>query len=206
MQQNNFFSGFHIKKGSIVSNNVILSKFSGEYIPVKIKSRTLDASTIYPKEIEYDVFEGRNHIGFVYLRDEPNGCYVQRIKNLKPEEFGKFGILADKLEVQYCMDKGLKDFQITSFAAENSHAVHYLRGKRFQGFANKQQIDRFKELFKDADIKSFNFNAMVKYIIDHTPKGERFNTKFLTAIPMYMPKELIQKYVQQLLKNPLIIK
>lgn len=128
------------------------------------------------------------------------------IRNNKQNEYGKFALLADKLEVQYCLDKNMSDFEIRSYADLNSHALHYLRGKRFEGEATPQQIQRFREMFKWAKIKSFDYNTVVKYIIDHTPKGERFNTMFLKEIPMYMPQNLIQKYIRELLQNPLIIK
>ena len=187
-------------------NNLICSKISGEYVPVSIKSRCIPASTYYPKFVEYNIYDRRKRVGCIRLSDTDYGCYVMSIRNNNTKEYGKFALLADKLEVQYCLDKEMPDFEIRSYAAENSHALHYLRGKRFEGEATPQQIKRFREMFKWARIKSFDYNTIVKYIIDHTPKGERFNTMFLKEIPMYMPKELIQKYVAELLKNPLIIK
>ena len=128
------------------------------------------------------------------------------MKNEEPQKYAKIGVFADKLGVQHCLNKGMKDFQIRADAAYNSHAVHYLRGERFEGRANTPKIKRFKEMYPDADIKSFGYNTIVNYIIKHTPKGERFNTMFLKEIPMYMPQMLIKKYVAELLKNPIVFK
>ena len=189
-----------------MSGNIVYSRISDEYIPVNIKSRCINASTYYPASVEYNIYDGRRDVGHVRLSDTDYGCYVMSIRNKKPHEYGKFALLADKLEVQYCLDKKMPNFEIRSYADLNSHALHYLRGIRFEGEATPQQIKRFRELFKWAKIKSFDYNTIVKYIIDHTPKGERFNTMFLKEIPMYMPQELIQKYIAELLKNPLIIK
>ena len=189
-----------------MENNVVFSKISSEYIPVVVKPKIYNATESWPKMIEYNVYDNYKKVGFVHLLDSDYGCYVQRIENNNPTEYGKFGYLADKLEIQYCLDKGMKNFEVRSNAAMNSHALHYIRGKRFEGCANAAKINRFKEIYNDADIKSFRYNTIVKYIIDHTPKGERFNTMFLRTIPMYMPNTLIQKYVAELLKNPIVFK
>lgn len=193
-----------------MSGNIILSKITGEYIPVKIKSRTNDAmqlwSKIWPKETEYEIYDGRINIGHVYIADTNYGCYVQRIENKKPYEYGRFGYLADKTEVQYCLEKGMDTFEIRSQGALNSHALHYLRGKQFEGIATTDQIRTFQYMFPWAKLDSFDYNTIVKFIIDNTPKGEKFNTEFLGQIPMFMPQKVIQKYIKELIKNPIIIK
>ncbi|MBO7672147.1 hypothetical protein J6S88_01935 [bacterium] len=188
-----------------MSNNIVFSKITNIDIPITVKPKRYEDSII-GKMVEYDIYDGRKMIGYGRILDKDYGCYVPLIQSYQPDSYGKLGSLFDKLEVQYCLEKGMNDFEIRSFGAMNSHAIHYLRGKRFEGEATPQQIKRFRELFKWARLKSFDYNTIVKYIIDHTPKDERFNTKFLSNIPMYMPKELIQKYAAELLKNPIIIK
>ena len=185
-------------------NNVVLSKVTGEYIPVQIKTKVFEKTSFWPKMVEYDVYDGCKMIGFARIQDRDYGCHVQLIQNNMPEYYGKFGLLTDKLEVQYCLEKGMNNFEILSNGATNSHALHYQRGKRFKGNANPKQIERFMEIFNNPGLKSFSYNSIVKYIVENTPKGERFNTMFLNQIPMYMPKKLIQKYTKELLKNPII--
>lgn len=186
--------------------NTIYSKVTNSYIPVRVEKRVYGTDDICPQVTIYKVYDKRIPIGFVRLHDTAKGCYVLYVENEHPEKYKNFGYFADKLEVQHCMKKGLEDFEITSHAALNSHALHYIRGKRFKGTANKSQRNRFQELFKEANLKSFNINTMVKYIVDKTPKGEKFNTWFLKQVSMYMPKNLIKKYVSELKKNPILIK
>jgi len=186
--------------------NTIYSKVTNSYIPVRVEKRVYGTDDICPQITEYNVYDNHKKVGFVRLHDTEKGCYVQFIKNEIPQEYGDFGYLADKLEVQHCMQRNLQDFEITSYASMNSHALHYKRGKRFIGNVNQNQKNRFFELFKDAEIKNFNINAIVKYIVNHTPKGEGFNTWFLKQVSMYMPKNLIKKYVSELKKNPILIK
>lgn len=186
-----------------VLNNVVLSKVTGEYIPVKIKPKVIEKTTFWPKMVEYDVYDRRKMIGFARVHDADYGCFVKLIQNNKQHEYGKFGELADKLKVQYCLEKGMNDFEIRSYAAMNSHALHYLRGNRFIGKANLKMIERFMEMFDYPDLNSFSYNSIVKYIIEHTPHSERFNTMFLKQIPMYMPKNLIKKYTKALIENPI---
>ena len=186
--------------------NTIYSKLTNSYIPVRVEKRIFGAEDDCPWLTEYKVYDNYKKVGFVRLQDTDTGCYVQYIKNELPDEYGHFGYFADKLEVQHCMDRGMKDFEITSYAAMNSHAIHYKRGKRFVGNVNQNQMRRFQELYENSNIKSFNINTIVKYIVNKTPKGEKFNTWFLKQVSMYMPKNLIKKYVSELKKNPILIK
>ena len=189
--------------------NKIFSKITGTYVPVRIEKRIYGTDDICPQLFEYNVYDKRKQVGFVRLHDTAEGCYVQFIKNERPKEYGDFGYLADKLEVQHCLNRGLERFEITSYADFNSHGMHYKRGKRFIGVANEKQVKRFKELFNDVngiDEKSFGINEMVKYIVNHTPKGKSFNTWFLDQVSMYMPKNLIKKYIKELRANPIPIK
>ncbi len=189
--------------------NTIYSKLTNSYIPVRVEKRVYGTDDICPQIIEYNVYDKRKQVGFVRLHDTDKGCYVQYIESTHPKEYGNFGYLADKLEVQHCMNNGMKHFEITSYADFNSHGMHYKRGKRFLGQASQSQINRFQELFngaKMADVKSFSINEMVKYIVNHTPKGKSYNTWFLNQVSMYMPRKLIKKYIGELKSNPILIK
>ena len=163
---------------------MIYSKKIQSFVPVTVNStswfiRGLGTVT------KYTVKDGKIPVGYVNLHDTKNGVHVSFINNQFPDLYSGFGKLADQIEVEHCLNRGLSDFDILSKAALNSHALHYLRGKRFYD--------------KDAEAK-------IKQVISETPKGQAYNTRFLGEIAMYMPKELIQKYVEIIKKSPLILK
>ena len=163
---------------------MIYSKKLSQYIPVKIlkgKSCNIPQWGVFT---QYMVKDGSIPVGKINILDVKNGIKVDYIENMNPQLYSKFGQLADLVEVNHCIERGLVDFEITSNAGLNSHALHYLRGKRF----------------KSADVEN-----KIKKVIETTPEGEKYNTKFLGEVAMYMPKELINKYTEMLKKKPLII-
>ena len=105
------------------------------------------------------------------------------MENLNPDLYKNFGYLADQIEVEHCINRNLKDFEIISNASLNSHALHYLRGKRFI---------------------SDGINQIVKGIIERTPKNQKFKTSFLGSVKMYMPKDIIQKYIEIIKRTPIL--
>lgn len=163
---------------------MIYSKLENKYIPVQITSSSNYISN-YGLFTRYQVKDKRIPIGYVDLRDTKNGVYVEFIKNQNPDLYTKFGELADQIEVEHCLKRGLKNFEIKSHAGLNSHALHFLRGKRF--------VDEL-------------INKTVENIIKNTPKGALFNTKSLKKVEMYMPQDLIKKYLKLIKRNPLILK
>lgn len=158
---------------------MIYSKALAREIPVRITKEVYDLK-FFGLHTRYNVFDDKINVGYVDLIDTPNGVHVDYIRNNKPEQYSGFGHLADQIEVEHCLNRGLKNFEIFSDAGLNSHAKHYQRGKRF---------------FDNA------INKKVKQIIESTPIGEKFNTEFLGNIKMYMPKKMIDKIISKILKN-----
>ena len=185
--------------------NIIFSKVKNEFIPVRVEKRWRERDPLYGVDIiQYSVYPKDNsaeRIGIVRLYDTIKGCFVRFMRNENPEKYKFFGDFADRLEVQHCLNKGMDDFEILSEAAMNSHAKHFMRGKRFLKLTDEEDIAKLKEIWGTADV-----NKIVKCIINHTQKGEFINTHFLPNVPMYMPKELIQKYIAELLKSPIVFK
>ena len=164
---------------------MIYSKVSHGYIPITINKTELTYNNggrpVYM--YRYMISDGKIPVGFVDLENTQRGVHVNFIHNMNPQLYSGLGRTADQIEVEHCLQRGLKDFQIESTAAMNSHALHYLRGKRF--------IPK-------------KFNQKVKQIIEATPKGEKYNTSFLGMVKMYMPRELIQKYIEIIKQCPLL--
>lgn len=187
-------------------DNIVFSKEQNKYIPVRVKKVQHRYGKNKSPLIEYYIFDKKKEIGYFRIFNQSYGCDVLYLENEIPEEYKHIGYLADRIEVWNCMQRGLDVFEIRSKAANNSHALHYLRGKRFEGIATQEQIETLKKLYAPVNIRSFKYDNVVKFIIDHTPEGLSYYTKFLDQIPMYMPQNLIHKYVRELLKHPLIIK
>mgnify|MGYP003571281089 CR=1 FL=1 len=163
---------------------MIYSKKLQTYIPIHVDKVVYDNPN-YRKITKYTVKDGKIPVGRVSLSDLPNGVFVEFMENLNPELYKNFGYLADQIEVEHCINRDLKDFEIISNASLNSHALHYLRGKRFI-------LD--------------SINQIVRSIIELTPKNQQFQTKFLGSVKMYMPKDIIQKYIEIIKRTPILKK
>ena len=163
---------------------MIYSKRLQSYVPVKVESVRYDLKQ-FGQMTRYIVKDNKISVGTLDVKDTDKGIKVELIHNMYPELYSGFGKVADQIEVEHCMKRGLQEFEIVSEAALNSHALHYLRGKRFYSKTAEEEV---------------------KKVIETTPKGEIFKTSFLGRIGMYMPKELIKKYSEIIKRNPLILK
>ncbi len=161
---------------------MIYSKNLQSYITPTIEKTVFDVSS-YRKITKYMVKDGKIPVGRVSLSDLPNGVYVEFIENFNPHLYKNFGYVADQIEVEHCLNRNLKEFDIISKASLNSHALHFLRGKRF--------VEN-------------SINEIVKNIIESTPWGQKFQTAFLSSVDMFMPKEMVQKYLGIIKALPLL--
>ena len=162
---------------------MIYSKRLQSNIPITVQKVSQTNIPGFGTFTKYMVKDGRIPVGKVDLKDTFMGVHVEYIENMNPQLYSGFGSIADQIEVEYCLKRGLDYFEIKSEAALNSHALHYLRGKRF-------------ELESD--------NEAVRKIIETTPAGQKFDTRALGNIRMYMPWELIEKYIDIIKKCPLL--
>lgn len=162
---------------------MIYSKRLQSYVPVTVQKVQETYVQYFGTFTKYLVRDGKIPVGKVDLKDTVSGVHVEYIENMNPQLYSGFGKVADQIEVEHCLKRGLKDFNILSEAALNSHALHYLRGKRFL---------------------SDGMNQKVKNIIDSTPVGQKFDTKSLGSVKMYMPWELIEKYLNIIKEHPLL--
>lgn len=122
---------------------------------------------------------------------------VDYLQNWDDKAIGGVGLLADKLAVELCMDNNI-DLNIVSFADLNSHAAHYIRGKRFF------------PLTKDSDAYNFfqnlygmtNINKILSGLFKNFKKtGQRINLQNWGHLVMYMPKQLAKKYAEEIIKR-----
>ncbi len=162
---------------------MVYSKILQTNIPVTVQRIQQNFLPGFGQFTKYMVRDGKVPVGTLDLIDTMRGVHVEYIENMNPQLYSGFAKVADQIEVEHCLKRGMTSFEIESEAALNSHALHYLRGKRF---------------VSEAD------NEAVRKIIETTPVGQKFDTKKLGKIRMYMPQELIDKYLEIIKKCPLL--
>ncbi len=133
----------------------------------------------------HDAAEPLIHVGYVDLQDTKDGVKVAYIKSQHPNLYKHFGQIADQIEVEHCINRGIDNPYIYSVAAKGTHVLHFLRGKRF---INEK------------------VNLYLQQIINNLKKGEKAVTKFLGKQKMYMPQALVQHYIEIIKKTPLLKK
>lgn len=171
---------------------------TGEKVPVDISIRRKTFADLDPKTI-YTFKNGAEEVGYLELIERPNGAHIFKIENLNQEKYGGIGVLTDRIAVENCLKRGLADFEITGDAIWNSHAAHYLAGKRFLPIENSDRAKSLKERFGTSSP-----NKIIKYIIQNTPKGEKYYTESLKTVGFYLPKKLIKKYISLAETSPIL--
>jgi hypothetical protein len=158
-------------------------------IPVEISIRKQERRGLDPKTI-YTFKNGKEDVGYLELIEKPNGAHIFHVENLNQAKYGGINILSDRIAVENCLKRGIKDFEITGDAVWNSHAAHYLSGKRFK-HVDYEKAKLFKQRYGES-----NPNKIIKNVIENTPKGEKYYTEGLKTISFYLPKNLIKKYIK----------
>lgn len=167
---------------------MIYSVSQHKNIPVTVTKSysVIDYGYKYNDIIRYDVFTNENeaeYIGYLELEDTKNGVKVLYIENQHPDLYKHFGQVADQIEVEHCLNRGIDKPNIRSVAAINSHIKHFKRGKRF-----------FKE----------GINVYLDYLLKNLKKGERVITGDLGLQKMYMPINLINEIKEKIKINPIL--
>ena len=116
---------------------------------------------------------------------------VEYLQNWNDSKKGGIGKIADKLAVQYCIENGIKPV-IISNADRGSHVAHYLRGKRF--LPPEKDSSSYEYLKKHYGCT--NLNKILEKLIKEAEKNEeKIDLGDLGMFPMYMPEELVEKYI-----------
>ena len=138
------------------------------------------------ESIRYDVYAGTNkieYVGYLKLEDIKNGVKVSYIENQNPNKFRHFGQVADQIEVEHCLKRGIENPYICSVAAINTHIKHFKRGKRF---VNE------------------GINVYLNSLLKILKKGEHIKTGYLGENKMYMPVNLVNEIKNKIKINSLL--
>lgn len=126
---------------------------------------------------------------------------IEYLQNNNEELYAGIGTAADQLAVEYCLKNGFKP-NITSVADYESHIAHYNRGRRFFEISkNDIDIDAYEFLEQFGTLKP---DKIIETRISSAKKGEHIDTSDLGALHMYMPQEVIQKYLQKIAENRIL--
>lgn len=119
---------------------------------------------------------------------------VNYLKNQDDKHYGGIGKLADKLSVKHCLENNIKPI-IVSIADKNSHAAHYLRGKRFLPLYDDSCAKEFFHKRYGSD----DLNKIMENLIKQSKQtDEKINVKGWGYLPIYMPQDIVQKYEKQI--------
>ena len=153
----------------------------------------LEKSDLFTK---YGVYCGLSQVGHVSLTDREDGVWVDYIRNYNTEKYSGFGKIADQIEVEHCMNRGLKNFEILSESTPLSLAFHYRRGKRF-GYIE----DTWEKLHLKQKYGTYNVNVIIERLLKKNPFPDTID---FCKVPMFMPCDLIKKYIEIISKYPLL--
>lgn len=205
------YEGIHLKLDYNPKRiDFILDKAKNEPIKTVILKATDNANSIsynfmsenLKKEygyVSFSLHKSTDNIVFnELLQDRPEQgiigpkIVIDYLQNWDDEKIGGIGYLADKLVVKYCLDNNLP-INIVSVADRGSHLAHYLRGKRFLPLEeDSSSCNYYKEMFGETDVNKILEKASVS-----RSKNEKIELK-IGFLPMYMPKELVAKYIKEL--------
>ena len=154
-------------------------------VPVLIDRKNIFIDEEFGEIVRYNVYDDacKTYIGYVDLKDTANGAKVLYIKNDEPKLYKHFGQLADQIEVEHCLKRGIDKPYIHSVPARETYVKHFLRGKRF--------INE-------------GVNVYLDYLTKNLIKGEKVMADFLGRQKIYMPINMINNIKEKIIKNPLL--
>lgn len=145
------------------------------------------------------ITEGRLLDDFPELGITGDRITIEYLQNNMPEKFSGMGEAADQIAIEYCLKNNIPP-NIVSVADMNSHAAHFKRGKRFLKLdKNDPDIDyyEFKKAFGTTDP-----NKIIEQRIKAAPQSKDIECSDLGNLYMYMPQEVVQKYLDKIKKCP----
>ncbi len=149
-------------------------------VPVQVQKEVYKTFTRY---VVNDKANTSINIGYVDLKDSKDGVTVLYIKNEQPKLYKHFGMVADQIELEHCLNNGIENPNIQSEAASGTLLQHFKRGKRY---INEE------------------INAYLSNILNNIKKGERVFTGHLGSQKMYMPLSLINELKDRIRINQLL--
>ena len=149
-------------------------------VPINVQKEIYKTFTRY---VVSDKSNMSKSIGYIDLKDSKNGVMVLYIENQEPKLYRHFGMIADQIELEHCLNNGMNKPYIQSEAASGTLMQHFKRGKRYVNEA---------------------INVYLTDILSDLQKGERIFTGFLGSQKMFMPVNLINEIKEKIKVAPLL--
>lgn len=149
------------------------------------------------EEIGYVTLEDYNKRAKFLPFDSEQGITVAFLQNNNDKKYAGIGRLADRLEIEYCLKNNIP-LRIESEADPGSHVAHYKRGKRFFPLETEELKEFFNEKYHCEDVNKVVENLIAKN------NGEKINTYNWDGIMMYLPKNIIDMYVEKIKTSPIL--
>lgn len=144
----------------------------------------------------------------VYLEDYPElGIVGDRItidylQNNNDKIYSGIGKVADQIAIEYCLKEGLTP-NIISLADTGSLIAHYKRGRRYFKIEKNSPLTNYETFIKKYGTDAPN-EVIKKRLKESQKYGRPVNCNDLAELYMYMPQEIIQKYLQIIKENPIL--
>lgn len=122
--------------------------------------------------------------------------YLQNNNNII---FSGIGKVADQIAIEYCLKEGITP-NIVSMADIGSLISHYKRGRRF--FKLEENTPRYRYFIREYGTN--DPNKIIEERLAKTPPGSWAECEDLKELYMYMPQDIIQKYLQRIKEHPIL--
>lgn len=180
----------NMNKGQNIGSIVLKGEDGNIEIPAVISVRKITPPGLAPIS-RYTISDGSTKVGYIDLEEHADGAYIAKVENFNQDKYGGILKLSNRIAVENCLKRGIKDIKITGDAAFNSHALHYLTGKRFYPITNPNRAEVLKKTYGTRDA-----NKITKFVLANTPKGSKYYTHMLGTVGMYMTKKCINECVR----------
>lgn len=122
---------------------------------------------------------------------------IDYLKNNFYDDYSGIGELADQVALEYCLKENIPP-QIVSMAQKGSVIAHYKRGRRFMQLESEEKKEFIKEFGTDDP------NKIIEERLKEYPNFDRINCNDIGYLYMYMPKEIVEKYLKRIKENPIL--
>ena len=189
----------NMNKGQNIGSILLKEGDEHKEVPALISVRKIKPAGLNPISMYTISDSSSNKVGYVELEECIDGAYIAKVENFNQDKYGGILRLADRIAVENCLKRGIKNIKITGDAAFNSHAVHYLTGKRFFPITNPNRAEVLKNTYGTKDA-----NKITKFVLKNTPKGSKYYTHMLGTVGMYMTQKSINEYVKLAKTTPVL--
>lgn len=126
---------------------------------------------------------------------------IDCLQNNNEQKYAGIGKAADQIAIEYCLKEGLTP-NIVSLADTGSLIAHYKRGRRFFKVQEDDIFSDYEGLM--AEYGTNDPNKIIETQLASLPKGSWIDCTDLGQLHMYMPQEIIQKYLNKIKEHPIL--